>query len=106
MRLDPNYPPWLVFHLADSYYLLRRYEDAVATLQDALRRNPDFSPARRVLAVVYAELGREKEARAQVAEIYRISPGASMERWRERMPYKNQVDLDRFIAGLRKAGLT
>jgi hypothetical protein len=19
MRLDPNYPPWLAFHLADSY---------------------------------------------------------------------------------------
>ena len=105
MRLDPNYPPWLVFHLADSYFLLRRYDEAVAALQDALRRNPDFSPARRSLAIIYAELGREKEARAEVAEILRISPEASLERWRERLPYKNQADLERYIAGLQKAGL-
>jgi tetratricopeptide (TPR) repeat protein len=105
MRLDPNYPPWMVFHLAEGYSLLRRYDEAIAALQDALRRNPDFAPARRWLAVVYAELGREKEARAEVVAILRISPEASLARWRERMPYKNQVDLERFIAGLRKAGL-
>ena len=105
MRLDPHYPPWLAFHLADSYFLLRRYDEAVPALQDALGRNPNFLPARCVLAIVYAELGREREARAEVAEITRISPGASLERWRQTMPYKNQAALDRFIAGLRKAGL-
>jgi adenylate cyclase len=105
MRLDPNYPPELVFHLAHSYYLLRRYDEAVAAMQDALRRNPNFLPARRMLAVVYAELGREKDARAEVAEILRISPGASLDVWREREPYKNQADRERLIAGLRKAGL-
>ena len=105
MRLDPNYPPWLVFHLAQSYFQLRRYDEATAALQDSLRRNPNFSPARRYLAVVYVELGREKEARAEVAEILRISPGASLDLWRERWPYKNQADLERYIAGLRKAGM-
>jgi TolB-like protein len=105
MRLDPNYPPWLVFHLAESYCLLRRYDEAIAALRDTLRRNPDFSPARRWLAVIYAELGREKEARAEVTEILRISPGASLDRWRERTPFKNQADLERIIAGLRKAGM-
>jgi tetratricopeptide (TPR) repeat protein len=105
MRLDPNYPPWLAFHLADSYFLLRRYDEAIAALHDSLRRNPNFLPARRVLAIVYAELGREKQARAEAAEILRISPGASLDLWRERLPYKNQADQDRFITGLRKAGL-
>ena len=105
MRLDPNYPPWVPFLLAHSYSLLRRYDEAIAALQDSLRRNPNFLPARRWLAVVYAELGREKEARAEVAEILRISPEASLDLWRERMPYKNPADLERFIAGLRKAGM-
>jgi adenylate cyclase len=105
MRLDPKYPTWLPFLLAHSYSLLRRYDEAIAALQDSLGRNPNFLPARRWLAVVYAELGREKEARAEVAETLRISPEASLERWRERMPYKNQADLERFIAGLRKAGM-
>jgi tetratricopeptide (TPR) repeat protein len=105
MRLDPNYPPWMVFHLAQSYYELRRYDEAIAALQDALHRNPNFLPTRRLLAVVYAELGRDKEARAEVAEILRISPGASLDLWRERFPYKNSADLERYISGLRKAGL-
>ncbi|MGH2359514.1 MAG: adenylate/guanylate cyclase domain-containing protein, partial [bacterium] len=104
MRLDPNHAVW-PFMLAHSYFLLRRYDEAIAALQDSLRRGPDFLPARRWLAVVYAELGRDKEARAEVAETLRISPGASLERWRERMPYKNQADLERFIGGLRKAGM-
>jgi predicted Zn-dependent protease len=99
-RLDPKYPSWVVFHLAHSYYLLRRYDEASAALQDTLRRNPDLLPTRRVLAVIYAELGRDKEARAEVTEILRISPDASLERWRERIPYKNQADLEQFIAGL------
>ena len=105
MRLDPSYPPWLAFHLAESYCLLRRYDEAIAALQDALRRNPDFSPARRWLAIVYAELGREKDARAEVGEILRISPGASLDSW-QGVPYKNKVDQQRFMDGLRKAGLT
>ena len=105
MRLDPNYPGSYMYNLAESYYLLGRHDEAVAALQDTLRRAPDFSPARRRLAVIYAELGREKEARAEVAEILRISPGASLELWRERMAYKNPADLERFIAGLRKAGM-
>ena len=72
---------------------------------DRRRRNPNFSPARRLLAIVYAELDRKKEARAEVAEILRISPDASLDLWRGRFPYKNKADLDRYISGLQKAGL-
>ncbi len=105
LRLDPNYPFWEVFHLADSYFLLRRYDEAIANIQDTLRRNPNFLPARRTLAVIYAELGREKEAQAEVSEMLRISPEASLERWRERMAFRNPADLERYMAGLRQAGL-
>jgi len=57
MRLDPNYQPSIVFHLAHSYFLLRRYDEAIAAMRDALGRNPNFPPAHRMLAVTYAELG-------------------------------------------------
>ncbi len=105
MRLDPNYPSYMVFHLAHSYFLLRRYDEAIAAMRDAVHRNPNFPPAHRMLAVTYAELGRQEEARAEVAEILRISPGASLDFWRDREPYKNKADGQRFIDGLRKAGL-
>ena len=67
--------------------------------------NPDFLPAHLVRAVIYNELGREEEARAELAEILRISPHASLEGQRERMPFKDQAVLERFIDGLRQAGL-
>ncbi len=56
-----------------------QHEAAVGPLREALARSPDLSPAHRLLAVVYAELGREEEARAEVGEILRISPDASLD---------------------------
>ena len=105
MRLDPNYQPSIVFHLAHSYFLLRRYDEAIAAMRDALGRNPNFPPAHRMLAVTYAELGRQEGARAEVAELLRISPSASLDFWQARDPYENKADGQRFIDGLRKAGL-
>ena len=105
MRLDPNYAPWVVAFLGESYWLLRRYDEATAAFQQAIRRSPDYLPAHGWLAVVYAELGREKEARAEAAEVLRIDPRYSVNWWRDVLPYKNQADLDRFVSGQRKAGL-
>jgi adenylate cyclase len=105
MRLDPNYPVYVALFLAQSYFLLRRYDQALAAYKEVLSRNPDYLPAHEQLAVVYMELGREKEARAQVAESLRINPGDSLELLRDRLPYKNQADLERNISALRKAGL-
>jgi len=42
MRLDPKCEAWVTFPLGDSYYWLRRYDDAIPALQDAVRRNPSL----------------------------------------------------------------
>jgi len=105
MRLDPNYASWVAFYLGESYRMLRRYDEAIAAYQEAIRRNPDFPGAHESLAGVYAELGQEKEARAEAAEVLRINPGYSLNWMRDNLPFKNQADLDRIISGSRKAGL-
>ncbi len=105
MRLDPHYPPTFLNYLGRAYYAMAKYEEAIAALKRSLTRDPDFLYARLILAVVYNELGRDEEARAEVAESLRISPRVSMEGQRERMPFKDQAVLERFIDGLRKAGL-
>jgi adenylate cyclase len=105
MRLDPHYPPWVAFFLGNSYYELRRYDEAIAAYQEALRRNPDFWGAHQYLAATYAEQGRQKEAHAEAAEVLRIYPGFSVNWVRDNVPFKNQADLDRSVSGLRKAGL-
>jgi len=105
IRLDPNYPASFAMVLGHSHYLLGDYDAAIEALRDSISRAPGFLPAHRGLAVVYSELGREQEARAAVRQILRISPQASLEQWRERLPYKDPAVLERFIDGLRKAGL-
>jgi adenylate cyclase len=105
MRRNPHYPPVYVFGLGHSYHLMGRYEEAIAAFKKALTRNPNDSPAHQFLAAIYSELGREEEARAEVAEILRISPNFSLEVLRQRLPYKDPADLERFLDGLRKAGL-
>ena len=104
IRLDPKCEAWVAYPLGASYYWLRRYDDAIAAFQDAVRRNPKYLPSHLGLAVTYAEMGRDKEARAEAAEALRISPAWGLERWRSRIPIKDQADLDRVERALRKAG--
>ena len=33
MRLNPYYPDWYLWNLADAYDVLQRYEDVIATVQ-------------------------------------------------------------------------
>ena len=47
----------------------------------------------------------EAQAQAEVAEVLRISPRASLEDQRERMPFKDQAVSERYLDSLRKAGL-
>ncbi len=105
MRLNPHYPPVYLFYLGEAYRSTGRYEEAIAAYKKALTRNPNLLPAHVGLATIYSELGREEEARAEAAEVLRISPKHSLEVWRQRAPYKDPAVLERFLAALRKAGL-
>ncbi len=105
MRLNPHYPAFFANTLGWSCLLTERYEEAVAAFKDAIARNPNFPPAHVNLAVTYSELGREVEARAEVAEVLRITPHASLEVWRRMVPFKDPAIVERLADGLRKAGL-
>jgi adenylate cyclase len=105
MRLNPHYPPSYLFALGTDYRLMGRYEEAIATFKRALTRNPDLLPVHINLAVIYSELGREEEARAEAAEVLRINPKYSLEVLRQINPFKDPAANERMIAALRKAGL-
>jgi tetratricopeptide (TPR) repeat protein len=92
-------------NLGFTYRMAGRYEEAIASLKQVLTRNPNFVPAHLNLAICYAELGRLEEAQAEVAECYRLNPGFSPEVFRQFLPYKNPADIERFLDGLRKAGV-
>jgi TolB-like protein/Flp pilus assembly protein TadD len=105
MRLNPRYPYNYLSLLGMAYGLTGRYEEAITTLKTGVTRNPDHLPLHLHLAVSYSELGREAEARAEVAELRRVSPNFSLEGVRRVMPFKDPADLERYLTALRKAGL-
>jgi tetratricopeptide (TPR) repeat protein len=75
MRLDPcNSTFYYLWVLGGAYRLTGRYEEAIAAQQRALILNPNYLGPHLSLAGIYGELGREREARAEVAEVLRISP--------------------------------
>ncbi len=101
MRLNPHYPDWYLWYLADAYDTLGQSEDVIATVQ----RMHDPSEGQRMLAANYAHLGIMDEARAAAGQVMRLHPGFTIREWRERPPYRDKVPLERFVEGLRKAGL-
>jgi len=53
MRLNPRYPPWYFVVLGITYRLTGRYTEAIATLQEAISRNPNLLTAYPTLVYSY-----------------------------------------------------
>jgi adenylate cyclase len=81
MRLDPFNSDRYLWALGHAYLMSRQYEDAIEALKRTLKHNPDLLPPHILLAIIYSELNREDEARAEVAEILRINPNFSLKAW-------------------------
>jgi TolB-like protein/class 3 adenylate cyclase/cytochrome c-type biogenesis protein CcmH/NrfG len=104
LRLNPH-SAYYVNLLGWAYYWLGRYEEAVAAFKRAIPRSPNILVAHLGLAATYGALDREAEARAEGAEVLRISPDWSLEAPQRQLPFKDQMVIDRHNNNLRKAGL-
>ena len=104
MRLNPRYPSTYLFQSGSSYYYMGRYNKALEILKRAVIHRPNHQPIHLYLTAIYTELGRKKEAQAELAEVLRISPNYSLKDL-ERGPYKDPAYLDRLYGHMRKAGL-
>jgi adenylate cyclase len=104
IRLNPLPPAIYFVQLANSYRDLGQYEKAIEACKKALQREPNTQFAYIHMAVSYIRLGQEKEARAAAAEILRINPKFSLERYAKILPFPQPI-ADLVINDLRKAGL-
>ena len=91
--------------------MLGRYEDALTVYKQLLGRSrkgefPIFR-AHLFLADVYAEFGREEEARTHASEVLRLKPGFSLKDASSvsTYRYKDPAHLERRLNALRKAGI-
>ena len=69
------------------------------------RGHPITLVATVALAATYIHLGREEEAHGEAAEVLRIRPKFSLERYAKSRVKKDKAALEREIDALRKAGL-
>jgi len=87
-RLSPRYPAWFPFMEGLAQHMLGRYEEAIVTLQEGIRRQPGNSYPRARLIAVYADIGRLDEAKAAAAELLTVNPGFSVTWFVKTLPFK------------------
>jgi len=103
LRLDPKMIPAYYMHLGLAYYLKRRYDDAISTLNRGLGWYPDFVFIHIPLAAAYAQAGRREEAERAAAQVLRLNPFFEADSFGN--AFINPADRASIADGLHKAGL-
>ena len=98
IRLNPIPPNIYLYSLGLSYAGLEQYEEGIAWCEKAVRQEPDSLFARIMMTAVYSWSGRDEEARVEAAEVLRLNPKFSLEKYEKKFS-------ENMISALRKAGL-
>jgi adenylate cyclase len=101
MRLNPYYPDWYLWNLGEVHFDLGNYDEAIRTLSQMR----DQSDAYRLLAASHALVGQMERARHFAGQVLVLQPEFTLERWRDVPPDRNPEPRERYLEGLRKAGL-
>lgn len=88
-----------------AYRLTGQIDAAIAALDAAVKRDPDFLSLHVSLASTFGEVGQKEDAKKSVSEILRLDPNFSITRYMAGLSYRDPREVIRFEDGLRKAGL-
>ena len=102
--LDTSRPLWLAGR-GIAAYIHGDYESVIETAQRLLRDHPGFAAALRQLAASFAMLGRDDEAKAATKKLLERMPGLTVSKVRHIVPVRDPDAHERWLEGLRKAGL-
>jgi adenylate cyclase len=105
IRLNPLGPNWYHQNLGNALRVTGRLEEAVSEYKKVIQRIPNYIWGHLMLAATYSEMGREKEASAEVEEVLRINPKLSLDFVAKTSLYKDQSVRENMLNALRKAGL-
>ena len=107
IRLSPRDYLNVIWHMTITWAHLNaeRFEEAVDCARRTIDWNPAFADAHGALASAFAHLGRMVDARASLDAFTSLIHGSLAEQLAAR-PFRLAADRERYLAGLRKAGLT
>jgi adenylate cyclase len=98
IRLDPIPPGYYFWSLGLSCGRAGQYDEAITWCEKAVHMEPDNLMARIMMTAVYSWSGRDEKARAEAAEVLRIDPDFSLEKFAKKAGPS-------LVSALRKAGL-
>jgi TolB-like protein/DNA-binding winged helix-turn-helix (wHTH) protein len=107
IRLSPFDPMMALFlgTIGVAHYLAGRYAEAVRYTTEAARVRPGFHGAHRLRCASLARTGRIAEARSLLATVRSEQPQLSLGWIRANVPYQTPELMERFLEGMRIAGL-
>jgi TolB-like protein len=107
IRLSPVDPEMALFlgAIAVAHYTAGRFAEAAKYTTEAARLRPGFQGAQRLRCASLAQMGQVDEARAYLATVRRAQPELSIDWIRASVPYQTPELMERFLEGMRKAGL-
>ena len=91
--------------LAMAAVAVGRDAEAVEWAKKTIAENPQFPGGHRSLAAAYGCLGELTEAKAALETLLELLPGLTIADLRERLPVAIPDQLERYLNGLRAAGL-
>ncbi|MFO1110828.1 MAG: winged helix-turn-helix domain-containing tetratricopeptide repeat protein [Bradyrhizobium sp.] len=106
--LSPRDPALAIYYAIAGYarFLLRRYDEAIALAREAIRHRGDLTGAYRVLVVSAGMSGDAATAKMALAELRRVQPSISLAWVKTQLPWRSEADLEHFLEGCRRAGMT
>jgi TolB-like protein len=91
--------------IAVAHYLAGRFDEAIRVTAESLRLRPGFHGGQRLQCASLAQAGRLDEARGLMAKMRAEQPQLSSKWVKLNVPYQTRALMERFLDGLRKAGL-
>jgi adenylate cyclase len=106
-RLSPRDPLLFAFMTvrAQTLIIMGRHEEALEWATRAARQSNVHFHALGPLVSSLGHLGRIDEAKRALSDILRLRPDYSRRLIETSFPYRHREDLERYLGGLRKAGL-
>jgi DNA-binding winged helix-turn-helix (wHTH) protein/TolB-like protein/Flp pilus assembly protein TadD len=101
--IDPRLSAEDLFNLGAAYFLDGRSLDAARTFERVTTRKEGNPFIYAMLAAIYAEDGRDDDARTAAAEVHRLNPLFDTARFGSL--FKNAADRDRLANALKRTGL-
>jgi tetratricopeptide (TPR) repeat protein len=80
-------------------------EDACYWGRKTIQQNPMFPGGHRLVAASCGQLGRMQEATNELKELLKLMPRMTANGVRKQVPFRRTSDMERYIDGLKKAGL-